>query len=120
MRSMSPWFVYVLKNTEHPPRYYTGHTSDVVRRLAEHNTGSCIHPSLACIRERATDGRPSFAHTHAKGARRARREFRRTKPGAYTKTSGSVSSVALAFDVRASSIFKRTKTFGTQSIGIAI
>ena len=43
MRGMSTWFVYVLRNIEHPPRYYTGHTSDVARRLAEHNTGSCIH-----------------------------------------------------------------------------
>jgi predicted GIY-YIG superfamily endonuclease len=40
---MSKWFVYVLRNTEHPPRYYTGQTSDVARRLAEHNAGSCIH-----------------------------------------------------------------------------
>lgn len=40
---MPKWFVYVLRNTENPPRYYTGHTSDVVRRLAEHNAGSCIH-----------------------------------------------------------------------------
>ena len=36
-------FVYVLKNHEVPPRYYTGVTSDVARRLAEHNAGSCIH-----------------------------------------------------------------------------
>ena len=40
---MSLWFVYVLRNTQNPPRYYTGHTSDVARRLAEHNAGSCIH-----------------------------------------------------------------------------
>jgi putative endonuclease len=36
-------FVYVLKNNEVPPRYYTGLTSDVPRRLAEHNAGSCEH-----------------------------------------------------------------------------
>jgi len=36
-------FVYVLKNSESPPKYYTGLTSDPQRRLAEHNQGSCIH-----------------------------------------------------------------------------
>src|SRR5262245_42046079 len=36
-------FVYVLKNTESPSRYYTGITSDVSRRCAEHNAGTCIH-----------------------------------------------------------------------------
>lgn len=36
-------FVYVLRNGETPPRYYTGITSDAARRLAEHNGGSCVH-----------------------------------------------------------------------------
>jgi putative endonuclease len=36
-------FVYVLRNNENPRRYYTGITSDVSRRHAEHNAGSCIH-----------------------------------------------------------------------------
>ena len=36
-------FVYVLRNGENPPRYYTGITSDVARRHAEHNAGSCVH-----------------------------------------------------------------------------
>jgi putative endonuclease len=36
-------FVYVLRNHESPPQYYTGVTSDVTRRCAEHNAGSCIH-----------------------------------------------------------------------------
>ena len=40
---MAQWFVYILTNAETPPRYYTGHTSDVARRQAEHNAGSCIH-----------------------------------------------------------------------------
>ena len=40
---MAKWFVYILRNTENPPRYYTGHTSNVARRLAEHNAGSCTH-----------------------------------------------------------------------------
>lgn len=42
---MPKWFVYVLKNAETPPRYYTGHTSDVARRHSEHNAGGCIHTS---------------------------------------------------------------------------
>ena len=36
-------FVYVLRNAENPPRYYTGLTSNVQKRLAEHNAGTCIH-----------------------------------------------------------------------------
>ena len=36
-------FVYVLRNSENPPRYYTGLTSDVGRRHALHNTGGCTH-----------------------------------------------------------------------------
>jgi predicted GIY-YIG superfamily endonuclease len=35
-------FVYVLKNHSRPPRYYTGLTSDLRARLAEHNAGKCI------------------------------------------------------------------------------
>jgi len=35
--------VYVLRNSETPPRYYTGLTSDMARRFAEHNAGGCIH-----------------------------------------------------------------------------
>ncbi|HKW01087.1 MAG TPA: GIY-YIG nuclease family protein [Vicinamibacterales bacterium] len=37
---MSKCFVYVLKSNSFPPRYYTGLTSDLKRRLAEHNAGS--------------------------------------------------------------------------------
>ena len=40
---MSKRFVYVLKNNAVPPRYYTGLTSNVVTRHAEHNAGRCIH-----------------------------------------------------------------------------
>jgi predicted GIY-YIG superfamily endonuclease len=36
-------YVYVLRNNETPPRYYTGLTSDVPRRHAEHNAGNCPH-----------------------------------------------------------------------------
>ena len=38
-------FVYVLKNCSKPPRYYTGLTSDLRARLAEHNAGKCAHTS---------------------------------------------------------------------------
>jgi putative endonuclease len=40
---MSKRFVYVLKNAEIATRYYTGVTSDVARRHAEHNAGTCHH-----------------------------------------------------------------------------
>ncbi len=40
---MSKRFVYVLKNSEVPPRYYTGLTSDVETRCAAHNAGCSIH-----------------------------------------------------------------------------
>ena len=35
--------VYVLKNAENPPRYYTGLTSDLGARLKAHNAGRCAH-----------------------------------------------------------------------------
>ena len=35
--------VYVLRNAENPPRYYTGITSNVTVRHAEHNAGGCTH-----------------------------------------------------------------------------
>jgi len=38
-------FVYVLNSTSDPTRYYTGLTSNVRARLAEHNNGSCLHTS---------------------------------------------------------------------------
>lgn len=40
---MQKLYVYVLKNRATPPRYYTGVTSDMSRRLVEHNQGSCGH-----------------------------------------------------------------------------
>ena len=36
-------FVYVLKNSENPSRYYTGLTSNVATRHAEHNAGNCTY-----------------------------------------------------------------------------
>ena len=43
MRDMPRRFVYVLRNADDSPRYYTGLTSDVATRLMEHNAGSYIH-----------------------------------------------------------------------------
>jgi predicted GIY-YIG superfamily endonuclease len=40
---MSKRFVYVLKNSEIPPRYYTGVTADVATRHAAHNEGCTRH-----------------------------------------------------------------------------
>jgi putative endonuclease len=40
---MSKFYVYVLRNAENPPRYYTGLTSNVPRRHGEHNAGLCTH-----------------------------------------------------------------------------
>lgn len=37
--------VYVLKNTQQPPRYYVGLTHDLRKRLDAHNRGACAHTS---------------------------------------------------------------------------
>ena len=31
------WYVYILESASHPSKFYTGFTSDLKRRLAEHN-----------------------------------------------------------------------------------
>jgi predicted GIY-YIG superfamily endonuclease len=36
-------FVYSIQSENNPDRYYVGLTSDVARRLAEHNAGKSIH-----------------------------------------------------------------------------
>ena len=36
-------FVYVLKNAEVPPRYYTGLSANVSNRLVQHNAGNNTH-----------------------------------------------------------------------------
>ena len=36
-------FVYVLKNVAPAPRFYVGLTSEVDRRLDDHNAGRCPH-----------------------------------------------------------------------------
>jgi predicted GIY-YIG superfamily endonuclease len=37
---MTKRFVYVLRNAEKPPRYYTGLSGDVKMRLESHNAGN--------------------------------------------------------------------------------
>jgi predicted GIY-YIG superfamily endonuclease len=37
---MDKLYVYILKNRDNPPKYYTGLTSNVARRLLEHNGDS--------------------------------------------------------------------------------
>ena len=36
-------FVYVLRNANPNPRFYVGLTSDVRRRMEDHNAGRCPH-----------------------------------------------------------------------------
>ena len=36
-------FVYIIKSEKNPKRYYTGLTSNVKTRLADHNSGHCRH-----------------------------------------------------------------------------
>jgi len=36
-------FVYVIRNNDDPPRYYTGLTSNVAARVRLHNEGLCRH-----------------------------------------------------------------------------
>ena len=38
-------FVYILKSVSNPARYYTGVTSNIPSRLADHNEGRCRHTS---------------------------------------------------------------------------
>jgi len=40
-------FVYILKSETDPRRYYTGVTSDLSMRLADHNDGRCAHTASA-------------------------------------------------------------------------
>jgi predicted GIY-YIG superfamily endonuclease len=37
--------VYVLRNSDDPPRFYTGVTADLGARLEAHNAGRCSHTS---------------------------------------------------------------------------
>jgi putative endonuclease len=59
---MAKRFVYVLRNHENPPRYYTGITGNVMTRYAEHNRGCCSH--TAKYRPWAIDVVVAFAHRH--------------------------------------------------------
>jgi putative endonuclease len=37
------YFVYSIQSENNPDRYYVGLTSDIERRLEEHNTGKSMH-----------------------------------------------------------------------------
>jgi putative endonuclease len=39
--------IYILRSKAHPTRYYTGVTSDLRARLADHNAGRCPHTARA-------------------------------------------------------------------------
>jgi predicted GIY-YIG superfamily endonuclease len=43
MPSLPQRVVYILKNMDTPPRYYTGVTSDLAARLISHNDGPSQH-----------------------------------------------------------------------------
>lgn len=37
------FYAYVLESIAQPGEYYRGHTEDLKRRVAEHNSGKCRH-----------------------------------------------------------------------------
>jgi predicted GIY-YIG superfamily endonuclease len=37
------WYAYILQSVEHPDQQYTGATSDLRQRLADHNAGKSPH-----------------------------------------------------------------------------
>jgi predicted GIY-YIG superfamily endonuclease len=37
------WYVYIIRSTDYPKQEYTGATSDLKRRLKEHNAGKSTH-----------------------------------------------------------------------------
>jgi predicted GIY-YIG superfamily endonuclease len=42
------FYTYVLESIASPDRRYIGHTSDLKKRLLEHNSGKCNHTSKHC------------------------------------------------------------------------
>ena len=39
------YYAYILESITKPDEFYRGHTDDLKRRVAEHNTGKCSHTS---------------------------------------------------------------------------
>jgi putative endonuclease len=39
------YYVYILRSTKYPERYYTGFTESLDARVKEHNQGKCVHTS---------------------------------------------------------------------------
>ena len=46
MATLPQCIVYVLKNSDDPPRFYTGVTADLHARLEAHNAGRCTHTAV--------------------------------------------------------------------------
>jgi len=42
------FYTYILESEPVPGKHYIGHTSNLKRRLSEHNAGKCTHTSKAC------------------------------------------------------------------------
>jgi putative endonuclease len=77
--------VYVLKNSDHPARFYTGVTADLSARLEAHNAGRCLHTAkhrpwaVAVFVQFADEQRAIQFEKYLKsgsGAEFARRHFR--------------------------------------------
>ena len=39
------FYTYILESTDNPNQRYIGHTTDLKKRLSEHNYGKCTHTS---------------------------------------------------------------------------
>ena len=37
------FYVYILQSLKYPAHFYTGHTTDLIKRLSKHNEGGCKH-----------------------------------------------------------------------------
>lgn len=37
------FYVYILQSLKYPAHFYTGYTTDLIKRLSKHNEGGCKH-----------------------------------------------------------------------------
>jgi len=37
------FYAYILQSSDHPSKWYHGHSADLKQRLADHNAGKCPH-----------------------------------------------------------------------------
>ena len=42
------WYVYIIRSRQFPDQEYTGATSDLKKRIGEHNAGKSPHTSKFC------------------------------------------------------------------------